>query len=595
VTPPTAVSTPPATHVAPATWFAQRENRRVTFAIALVLCVLTYFVADALYGLTFAILGRDHGIFQYTAWAMSHGEVLYRDIREINGPLPHLIHQLMQALGGSDERIFRCLDLTATTSVYAYFGYRLGLACGARTSRARTAVLLITLLVLTSQYVQYGLWHTAQRDHHGTLLSIAGIGLLLRSRESSIPLSFERADSLNLYVWPSLAGVLLTLPAFGKPTFALFPLLTLVCSWRDWKGATESTSRFSHRARRAVAFAAGMVVATTAMLGFVAWKADLRGYVQYVFVETTYFHRYFWMRTLLECYAAWGNAERITVALLFALMGLCGLTCSSIRRRFPLVVLVPFVGGTVSYLVQQKGFPYHLHPVSLGARAVLLTALFTYIFAPADQPQSTGPRLLASVGDWATARRLRAWGVAASCALCLFAFRDAVVCDARDRAWRASSENARLTRFMKGDYFPAELAHAAEFLRNHTRPWDRVQVYGFDPYVLFRAKRLSATPFLYNFDLTAPTVLGDARVPRANKEWIEEYVHENVARLHAQVTKQPPAAWVFIDHAPFHYPESAIADFEACCATTAKFVQINYTERGRFGHVHVYLNNNTSF
>ena len=32
-------------------------------------------------------LGRDQGIFQYVAWAVAQGDVDYRDVRDVNGPL----------------------------------------------------------------------------------------------------------------------------------------------------------------------------------------------------------------------------------------------------------------------------------------------------------------------------------------------------------------------------------------------------------------------------------------------------------------------------------------------------------------------------
>ena len=67
-------------------------------------------------------LGRDQGIFQYIAWAVSHGARDYRDVHDVNGPLTHLIHMVFLALGGADEHRFRSLDLAVTGVSFAAVG-----------------------------------------------------------------------------------------------------------------------------------------------------------------------------------------------------------------------------------------------------------------------------------------------------------------------------------------------------------------------------------------------------------------------------------------------------------------------------------------
>ena len=69
-----------------------------------------------------ATLGRDQGIFQYVGWAIGRGERDYTDIRDVNGPLTHLVHVALLALGGADEHRFRVLDLAVTGATYALVG-----------------------------------------------------------------------------------------------------------------------------------------------------------------------------------------------------------------------------------------------------------------------------------------------------------------------------------------------------------------------------------------------------------------------------------------------------------------------------------------
>src|ERR1700683_1201386 len=55
-------------------------------------------------------LGRDQGIFQYIAVGVSHGAKDYLDVRDVNGPLTHLVHMVFLWLGGADEHRFRVMD-----------------------------------------------------------------------------------------------------------------------------------------------------------------------------------------------------------------------------------------------------------------------------------------------------------------------------------------------------------------------------------------------------------------------------------------------------------------------------------------------------
>src|SRR6185437_890287 len=79
--------------------------------------------------------------------------------------------------------------------------------------------------------------------------------------------------------------------------------------------------------------------------------------------------------------------------------------------------------------------------------------------------------------------------------------------------WNVEAPSERTTReyfahFPEPDYFPYEMRQAADYLRANTDPSDRVQTYGMDPYLLFLAGRLSATPYIYAYDLDVDAALG---------------------------------------------------------------------------------------
>src|ERR1700689_1864165 len=98
------------------------DVRRVLqpLAVPLIVAIPPFlWVREAMRHAALETLGRDQGIFQYVAWAVRHGARDYRDVRDVNGPLTHLIHLVFQMLGGADEHRFRVLDLTITSVTFA--------------------------------------------------------------------------------------------------------------------------------------------------------------------------------------------------------------------------------------------------------------------------------------------------------------------------------------------------------------------------------------------------------------------------------------------------------------------------------------------
>jgi hypothetical protein len=142
------------------------------------------------------------------------------------------------------------------------------------------------------------------------------------------------------------------------------------------------------------------------------------------------------------------------------------------------------------------------------------------------------------------------------------------------------------------DFFPFEMRQAAAYLSAHTRPDDRVQTYGMDPYVLFLAARLSATPYIYAYDLNADAALAGGKGARPNRveaARIEAIRGAHEADLLARLSAKPPAAFVFFDRAPLLSEADAWHDFQAHCPRVAAWVSTRYDEAQRFGHDRIWL------
>ena len=535
----------------------------------LVLCA-AYPTFDALLGLSYAPLGRDQGIFQYTAWALRNGQRMYTDFHEINGPFPHAMHWLFQLLGGETDKAFRRLDIYVTLATYFWIGTRIPREGSPRGSRWAWG--LAASLCFGSQYVSLGWWHTAQREHYFTLLIGLAIGALLPELREAAP----STRKVRLARW-FVAGVCIAAPCFGKPTCAAYVGLFVVAAF--WLQRRRTPERVFER-QNIVAFAAGLVVVSLGFLAFIVRHGDLAGCWKYVVVETTRFHRYFWLQSLRECYFAYGNAPRLNIAFVTLVLVLV----VAARKNAPshvALAAVPLVGGLVTYFAQQKGFAYHLHPVTFGTRLVWLLLVEHWASSLStvrlrELPKERCVSLICVLG-------LTVW----------YANGDASCADSRNPLWRSGEESElqHLRHFRSRDFQPDSIVEAAEYLKATLQPNDRVQLYGFDPYLLFRARKLSASPFIYSFDLQARSVLESKKVALSSetRSWIETLLAENREALAENLNHALPAAFVFIDRTPFDYPDDAQADFAACCVKANALVEQHYRPARQFGTVRVWL------
>jgi hypothetical protein len=113
-----------------------------------------------------------------------------------------------------------------------------------------------------------------------------------------------------------------------------------------------------------------------------------------------------------------------------------------------------------------------------------------------------------------------------------------------------------------------------------------------DPYVLFLAGRLSATPYVYLYDLNADAALagGTGGAPdEAQQEHIRAIRSAHEGELLRRLIAKPPAAFVFLDNAPLLSRNDAWDDFETHSPSAADWVHSRYHETARFGHDHVWL------
>jgi hypothetical protein len=236
--------------------------------------------------------------------------------------------------------------------------------------------------------------------------------------------------------------------------------------------------------------------------------------------------------------------------------------------------------------LQRKGFPYHFHPVTVGV-ALQAVAFVAWLAerglraGPSRWPLRLAPMLLAF----------------------LLAARTGVAFEGTPHVqsfWileKGATKELRESRdyliyFHGPDFFPADLHDAARFVREHTAPEDRVQMYAMDPYFLFLARRKSATPYIYAYDLDADTALtvdGPLGPNPAQLERIRQMRDEHEDDLLRRMQARPPAAFVFADKAPLMSLPDAERDFAEHCPRASAWVSERYREAARFGNIRVSL------
>jgi hypothetical protein len=531
---------------------------------------------------SFAPLGRDQGIFQYVAWALARGDVDYRDVRDVNGPLTHLVHLVFLALGGGDEHRFHVLDLAMTGLSFAIVG-----AClpGLRATRAPTVVeraawAFAAWVVLSGQYLLFDFWEMAQRESFFDWFMLPGVALQLVAQA---PWGVHRGARGNArQAWLlALSGALGAIPWFGKPTYVLFTLAQLAALVAD-DGLAQP---FLPKPRALRAFAAGAMAASAAMLVLLCVYGDAPAFAHIQWADVPAMYRFIWPRSPGDMFSEPWRATQAAFAILGALV-LTGLVVvGEMPRRALAVALLP-VAGLSAVVAQAKGFPYHFHPVTAGVHLQWL------VFAAwlAERTRVAQRRLaLVRLAPIAVGTVI-AYRVAT-------AMQDSPHVRATWLDWGAQTAASRQTaeyydHFARPDFFPFEMRQAAAYLRRHTAPLERVQTYGMDAYLLFLARRGSATPYIYAYDLNADAALqgGTGGAPdEAQSDRIQAIRDRHEDDLLARLDAHPPAAFVFMDGVPLLSQADAWRDFEEHCPKAAPWVAARYQETARFGHDHVWL------
>lgn len=559
-------------------WLSIRRALRGALPALILALPPLVWVLNAQHGAAHTALGRDQGIFQYIAWAVSKGAKDYRDVRDVNGPLTHMVHLVFLALGGRDEHRFRVLDLAVTGATFAIAGACLpGILRRARvTFVERLAWGLAGWVVLLGQYLLYIFWDLAQRESFCDWFLFPSLGLQLVAQGA-----LRRRDAgRGPFVLLGVAAGLGVIACFGKPTFALFLLVQLVTLLVDQEA--RATVR-----QRLAAFVVGGAAGALAPLAYLLVFADLGEFVRITIHDVPAMYRFIWPRTFGEILALPGNAPTIGYALVTSAIVIGLVLDGSMPRRALAIGLAP-VCGIVTLIAQAKGFPYHFHPITAGMNFQWMLLVAWLADRCRTAPRKTLARLVPFAAAAVLASRITTTMSGSPHLQGMWSAEKGMTPEDREG-------HDFLVYFNTVDFFPWELRQAAAYLKEHTAPTDRVQAYGMDPYVLFLAERMSATPYIYAYDLNVDAALGGGM--------LHEGLHPNgyeqakilaIRDRHqedflAKLEKDPPAAFVFLDKSPLITWQDSWIDFQRSDPKAAAWVKEHYRQTAVFDPDRVWL------
>jgi hypothetical protein len=292
---------------------------------------------------------HDAPLMHYVAWLIGEGAAPYRDIFDMNTPGAYLVHlAALRTLGGGDLawRAFDLGWLLLTSGALAAYAWPFG-----------TGPALVAALLFAVYHLAGGPWLAGQRDFFVCALLIAGAALVASGR------SLPRL---------ALGGVLLGAAVTIKPIAAVFLVVVAV-----------TAAVGAARAGRAWWSAALAVVGggAVAPLACGAWLAWIGAMPDFLVTQREYVLPLYSRLARVSPWTAlgWWPYGRPVWMLLAVLTSVLAVTAAGDQRK--ILALAGVAYGAVHFVIQGKGWEYHLYP--LGAFACLAAGMALAAAGPA--------------------------------------------------------------------------------------------------------------------------------------------------------------------------------------------------------------------
>lgn len=476
----------------------------------------------------------DHSMYQYTGWAVRHGDRLYLDVAVPDGPFITWLHALIQTTAGESDRAFRWADLVIQTAG------ALGIGAVLAPYRARSAWMAAIASVWLAQYFRYD-WHwTAQREAYYALVGFLGMGILLLA---------PRRRGRRAIVLSLVGGALVGTQLFGKHIGIMFVALGLVPAVLAVHG---------QRLRLVLLGLGGVAIAIVLGLVALAIWGDIGEFLFWYFQVP---RPYRWIMGSAEFFPLLFAIDRHTT-IFAALATITGVACIALRilpRRYLGFTVAPVL-FLIAMVLQRKGHIYQSHPVTAGTYLVF-AILAMHLLRQRGRTKVAGAVvMLLLVGDATRELAGSTW-------------IDPVKVTPKSQLGAAHVNHADLTA-------------AGRKLAQYTRADDRVLAFGPAGRLLYEAQRHSMIPPFTNFffNVRRAAIVELTSDQRANLEDIQG----EIARRSCPALRQAPPAVVLCEGADWS-SGSALADIREICPDVTYVTSDRYAEVGVYGcwHIHV--------
>jgi len=503
-------------------------------------------------------LFRDAAQCQYSGWCLLHGFRLYRDVGAPDGPLIHFLHAFMQILAaGPSDRGCRWADLFIQLTGSGVMGAALAprsaeTPLGRALSRIAWAGLGAALWL--TWYLDLGWGQTIQRDGYFALLGYCGLVLVYASADFS-----PRGATIAA----TAGGALCFVQVFGRHSGIAYPASALLTIWFSTDPVGEQ------RRVRLKAALLGALGALVAIFLLLLLFGSIRGLWFWYFKFPFTFHRW------LAKQNAWflltqhyGEAAKVALVVLVGVIAAVAVRAVPLRAIgfafLPMLMLL-------AACIEGKGWPNHVQQTT---SAVVPIALLILSEIWGRRP---------STETWGLGRRLVA-------ALALMF----ITGNAIDTINGSGYLHMPVPQPVDSDIVAAK--KVGDFLNTHTKPTDRVFMYGHESHVLINAARGPAVPYYCNMSLNIETFY--ERQPAAPGEGPNAKQRAAITDLQRHIsadacqrlTSSPPGAMVFLDNSLGLFL-NARAEVFAICPPVQQMLKTQYAEVSVPGGTdyHVYL------
>jgi len=439
--------------------------------------------------------GRDQGIHAFIADSMLSGKVVYRDVFNVKPPLTTVIHALALLLFGHSMTAIRLLDLLWT------LGTALAIFLFCRRALKRDWLAAVAGAFYPFLYYLLGFWYTAQTDGW---LNLPLLGALL------LALPAGGAWTARPLRWLA-AGACIGIAVLIKYTAAaLLPLLIVVVLVAQRRAVAQGVRA---SLGLTLGFVLPLALCSLSLLVSGAMPAFIESEFGLVPAYAMVSKSHGLIARLVDMLRVPGSAPQLRLAAVLFVPGLIAGVFFLARRRewrygFRLVGAL-LATAFVSTFSQGKFFVYHYLPF-LPVVALVSGLLLYAVLAPLSRRIHKAAGV--AIGAVVAAVLFTASGYPAL-------FRDlGSVVSGKQRLhdyWMSSRFN------MGQDYSLRDDILLADYLRETTRPADRVFIWGFEPTVNFLARRWTVSRFLYDF----PMVI-DWNPQRFRDELMNMYVND---------------------------------------------------------------------